>query len=85
MTSLQNIDILGVQGLPDVDGIEKFDKNNQAAKQYFYVLNILGPGHLYQNFWSHQHQEILSTKISIFCSEVMMIKILILGGFSRHF
>ena len=45
---------------PDVDGIKIFDKDDQAAKHSFY-LNILWPGHLYQKFLSHQHQEFLST------------------------
>ena len=45
---------------PDIDGIKFFDKDDQAAKRCFY-LNVFQPGHLYQKFWSHQHQEVLST------------------------
>ena len=33
----------------DVDGIKLFDKDDQAAKHYFY-FNVLRLGHLYQKF-----------------------------------
>ena len=46
---------------PDVEGIKIFDKDDQAAKKCSLYLNVLQPDHLYQNFWSHQHQETLST------------------------
>ena len=44
----------------DLDGIKIFDKDNQATKYCFY-RNVLRPGHFYQTFRSHQHQEVLST------------------------
>ena len=44
---------------PDVDGSKFLIK--MARLQNIFYLNALRPGHLYQNFWSHQHQEALST------------------------
>ena len=34
----------------DVDGINIFDKDDQAAKHCSFYLNVLWPGHLYQKF-----------------------------------
>ena len=45
---------------PDVDGIKRFDKDDQAAKHFFILMFGMWPGHLYQKF--HQHQETLSTQ-----------------------
>ena len=63
MTLLQNIVISGAQVL--LMSMHAWDQNN-----YFLIMmtrlqnikmNVLWPGHLYQNFWSHQYQETLST------------------------
>ena len=75
---------------PAFDRIKNFDHHDLTAKhcysgaqdllmlmgsKFLIKMNALRPGHLYQKFWSHQHQETLSTWIIMFCSEVMMIEI----------
>ena len=46
MTSLQNIVILGAQGLL-IDEIKIFNKDDQAAKHCSFILMFLRPGNLY--------------------------------------
>ena len=57
MTSLQNIVISGAQGLLMLMGSQFLTK----MKTLLFHFNVLWPGHLCQKFWSHQHQETLST------------------------
>ena len=59
MNSLQNIVISGAQGLLMLMGSKFLIKMTRPQNTVFY-LNVLWPGHLYQKFWSHQHQEALS-------------------------
>ena len=35
---------------PDVDEVKIFDKDDQTTKRCSFSLNVLRPGHLYQNF-----------------------------------
>ena len=60
MNSLQNIVISGAQGLLMLMGSKFLIKMTRSQNTVFY-RNVLRPGHLYQKFWSHQHQEALST------------------------
>ena len=47
---------------PDVDGIRVFDiRWWPGHKTLFFYCNVLWPDYLCQKFWSHQHQEALST------------------------
>ena len=60
MNSLQNIVISGAQGLLMLMGSKFLIK--MTRPQNIKIKNsVLWPGHLYQKFWSHQHQEALST------------------------
>ena len=60
MNSLQNIVTSGAQGLLMSMGSKFLIKMTKVQNTVFY-LNIFWPGHLYQKFWSYQHQEALST------------------------
>ena len=57
MNSLQNIVISGAQGLLMLMGSKFLIKMTRPQN----INSVLRPGHLYQKFWSHQHQEALST------------------------
>ena len=60
MNSLQNIVISGAQGLLMLMGSKVLIK--MTRPQNIKIKNsVLWPGHVYQKFWSHQHQEALST------------------------
>ena len=59
INSLQNIVISGTQGLLMLMGSKLI---KMTRPQNIKIKNsVLQPGHLYQKFWSHQHQEPLST------------------------
>ena len=60
MNSLQRIVISGAQGLLMLMGSNFLTKMTRPQNTVF-CLNVLQPGHLYQKFCSHQHQEALST------------------------
>ena len=49
INSLENIVILGAQGLLMLMGSKFFDEDDQASKHCFY-LNVFWPGHLYHKF-----------------------------------
>ena len=60
MNSLQNIVISGTQDLLMLMGSKFLIKITRPQNTVFY-LNVLRPSYFYQKFWSHQHQEALST------------------------
>ena len=86
MTSLQNIVITGaqLQGLLMLMGSKFLIKmirpqNIKMKEQCFVAWSSLS------KILSHQHQETLSTEITKFCSEVMMIKIFKQEALAAHF
>ena len=60
MNSLHNIVVSGAQGLLMLMG-SKFLIKMTRPQNIMIKNSVLRPGYLYQKFWSHQHQEALST------------------------
>ena len=60
---------------PDVDGINIFDKDDQAVKHCSFYLHVLWPGHLYQTFDSINIMRSWAPEITMFCSEFIMTKV----------
>ena len=81
ITSLQNIVISGAQGLLMLIESKFFDKDD---KTLFCYLNVLQPGHLYQNFDPINIRRPWGPEITIFCSEFNMTKTLIPIKTRRH-
>ena len=76
MTSRQNIVILGAQGHLMLMGSKFLTKMTRLQNVDLSIsFNVLQPGHLYQKFDPINIRKPWAPETTMFCSEVMMIKI----------